>query len=662
MNERPVDTPPVKDGRTEESLSAPLAAHSITGADVIALFIRDVLGGPVFTVTGGACAFILDAVASHSDPRHLVVMQHEQSAAMAADATWRAARVIGTSVVTSGPGATNLITGICCSWFDSIPALHITGQVPQNEQSSHHGLDVRQLGFQETDVVAMVRSVTKFAKRVSSITDLVESLFGAVREATSGRPGPVLVDVPMNLQQAVLSKEEIVLFNRYMEESRSQNWESCGSLSSVSVDVEPESQQHSREVRGVWDEIWKALRRGERPLAIVGNGAVSGGLADALIDCFGLAGIPYVATWGGAPTIRKIEGLYLGTIGVYGERIANFALQNADVVCSFGARLENRQRTANIYAFAPFARLIVVDGDPEEIKKVARGRLAISTFDPVEMVMSGEHLHHVQEAFASGACSNKYDAWLGVLRAGAEILSAHDIATRATEELSPYESARAVLAFGSARGFVVVADTGANLCWAYQSLAMNRLDMFTAGGHSPMGYALPAAVGVATLGKPAIALIGDGGLQMCLHELQTVRFLNLPIIIFLFNNDGYGLIKQFQDSNLDSRYVATGSGYSQPNWRAVSMAYDIPYMSAETSREFASVMTTIESDSETVIGPLFVELKIPADAPTVPKVDGDSFLHDQWPKMATESLPFQFAYPERPSELQREGTSHPQRD
>lgn len=662
MNVKPVDTPPASESRIEGPSSVPSAAHSITGADVIALFIRDVLGGPVFTVTGGACAFILDAVASHSDPRHLVVMQHEQSAAMAADATWRAARVIGTSVVTSGPGATNLITGICCSWFDSIPALHITGQVPQNEQSNHHGLDVRQLGFQETDVVTMVRSVTKFAKRVSSITDLVESLFGAVQKAISGRPGPVLVDVPMNLQQERLSKEEVELFNRYMKESRSKSWDFRGTLPSVSGDVQPRAQQHSREVREVWRQIWAALRKGERPLAIVGSGAVSGGLADALIECFGSAGIPYVATWGGAPTIRKIEGLYLGTIGVYGERLANFALQNADVVCSFGARLENRQRTANIDALAPFARLIVVDGDPEEIKKVARGRLATSTFDPVEMVMSGEHLHHVEETFASMACANNYDAWLGVLSASAEILSKHDIATRATEELSPYESASAVLALGSARGFVVVADTGANLCWAYQSLAMNRLEMFTAGGHSPMGYALPAAVGVATSGKPTIALIGDGGLQMCLHELQTIRFLNLPIIIFLFNNDGYGLIKQFQDSNLNSRYVATGSGYSQPNWRAVSLAYDIPYMSAETRREFASLMETIESDSATVVGPLFVELKIPADAPTVPKVDGDAFLHDQWPKIAAASLPFQFAYPERPSELRRAVTRQPQRD
>lgn len=657
----------VDDGRQQDliegSLSDSLPASSITGADVIAMFIRDVLCGPVFTVTGGACAFILDAIASHSDSRRLVVMQHEQSAAMAADATWRAAHVIGTSVVTSGPGATNLVTGICCSWFDSIPALHITGQVPQDEQSSQHGLSVRQFGFQETDIVAMVSSVTKFARRISSVVDLVESLFEAVKAATSGRPGPVLLDIPMNLQQSALSKQEVDLFYSYVEEFNSRKMESLGKCSlSIPDESEPASTSRSRRVSAAWKQIWSALFEGERPVAIIGNGAVSSGLGDVLVECLESAGVPYVSTWGGAPMIRKVEGLYLGTIGVYGERLANFAVQNADVVCAFGARLENRQRTAHLDAFAPFARLVVVDADPEELKKLTLVRLPFSTIEPIELVLSGEDGHHVRETFDKVSVRNQYQQWHNVLQTSAQVFLQKDRLTRSSEELSPYDAANAILAFGSERDFVVVADTGANMCWAYQSLAMKRLEMFTAGGHSPMGYSLPAAVGVATLGRPAIALIGDGGLQMCLHELQTVRFLNLPVIVVLFNNDGYGLIKQFQDSNLDSRYVATGVGYSQPNWQGVALAYNIPYMFAGSSEEFAELMARIEGDRTATNGPLFVELKIPSDAPTVPKVDGDSFLHDQWPKIATTLLPMQWAYPDRPSELRRTAVGQPQRD
>ena len=182
-------------------------SNSYTGADLISDFIAEHMFSKVFLVTGGACAFIVDAIGRNSNTDY-VCFQHEQAAAMAADAVWRTTGKLGVTVATSGPGATNLITGIACSWFDSVPSFHITGQVNQSESREVVGANVRQAGFQETDIVKMVSSITKFAKKITSIEDLVESLPLALNLATSGRMGPVLLDVPMNIQKAYVNDNQ----------------------------------------------------------------------------------------------------------------------------------------------------------------------------------------------------------------------------------------------------------------------------------------------------------------------------------------------------------------------------------------------------------------------------------------------------------------------
>jgi len=184
-----------------------MANSTYTGADLIAEFIAERCCGTAFLVTGGACAFIVDAV-GRNPKSEFVCFQHEQAAAMAADAVWRTTGKLGVTIATSGPGATNLITGIACSWFDSIPSIHLTGQVNQSESRESLGANVRQAGFQETDIVSMVSSITKFAKKVESIEELVELLPKVIAIATSGRMGPVLLDIPMNIQKAEISSTQ----------------------------------------------------------------------------------------------------------------------------------------------------------------------------------------------------------------------------------------------------------------------------------------------------------------------------------------------------------------------------------------------------------------------------------------------------------------------
>jgi len=635
-----------------------------TGADLIAAFRAEVLGGPSFVVTGGACAFIIDAIARWDESGSLVVMQHEQSAAMAADAVWRVDGRIGSTVVTSGPGATNLITGICCSWFDSVPTFHISGQVPTRELSAVRDLGVRQLGFQETDIVSMVDKITKFAGQPRSVGELIEMLFDAFFSSVSGRPGPVLVDVPMDVQQDKVTSEDLARFSELVGQVASgrvpETVLSEGPLEAEDVSsarsVEPSGNGRVGRVRSSQSaddlarDVSEFLDGAARPLAVVGGGAVAGGVEEGLVEAFARVGLPYVCSWAALPSTPKTDGLFLGSLGVYGDRLANYAVQNADAIVTFGSRLDSRQRTSRPQAFAPFSRLLVIDVDAEELVKVEETkseqldlRLVQHRFDKTQNeIMSGLFAdlgHDVVPA--------KWGDDLSAVR----LNYASESASLAELENSPYAFVPPVLELCAEEAWTVVADCGANLCWVYQSIGDLQVRAFTAGGHSPMGYSLPAAVGAASCGETTVAFIGDGGLQMCVQELQTVRHRRLPIAIVVLNNFGYGIIKQFQDSNLGGRYVASGSGYSQPDWGAIADAYGLRYAQVTGLSGLPSALAEMRNCLEVERTPILVDLHLDDRSPIAPKVDGDRFLHTQWPDRDHGDQEMFFDYPERPSLL-----------
>jgi acetolactate synthase-1/2/3 large subunit len=313
------------------------------GSQYVAKFLKAVGANNVFLVQGGACAFMVDALGRHSSTQ-FTCFQHEQAAAMAADAVWRTTGKVGVTMATSGPGATNLITGIACSWFDSIPSFHFTGQVNQSESRESLGAEVRQAGFQETDIVAMVNPITKWAHKVESIDDLVESLNLALIKATTGRMGPVLLDIPMNIQKEFVSEDQKL-----------------------------KALQNKIKISGTITKSDPALKYffsdSDRPLVIIGAGlCLSSGARETQNWCESF-GIPYVATWGAISYLDRSKIGYLGTIGVYGSRLANWCVQAADKIVVLGSRLDNRQRTGNPNGFAPYAKILVYDIDIEELKK-----------------------------------------------------------------------------------------------------------------------------------------------------------------------------------------------------------------------------------------------------------------------------------------------------
>ena len=516
----------------------------MTGAEYIAEFLRRRGSTNIFLITGGACAFIVDAIGRNPGMKY-TCFQHEQAAAMAADSLWRTNKIVGATVVTSGPGATNLITGIACSFFDSIPTLHITGQVNQNEELNYKGAKVRQAGFQETNIVEMVKPITKYAVKVTDSKNLKHELCKAYSIAISGRMGPVLVDIPMDVQQADVGEYSEVGFNAVKTITK----------------VKPTN------LVATVNEFFSS---GERPLVLFGAGV---GLAGAeketetwLID----RKIPFVSSWNGMTYFNHETPNYCGNIGVYGNRGANFLIQNCDRLLVLGSRLDNRQRSGNASSFAKSARVLVIDIDDEELTKYQNNsnyetglHFDLSKLKPI--------LVDIKTPFQS-------DSWVKYWKETKEKYFGK-IASTIPEKygtISPLEAVRKINSF-IPRNSIVVADDGANLCWVFQSFFRTEQTIYTAGGNSPMGYAFPASIGAAIYNRErrVIAFTGDGSMQMNIQDLQTMKFNDLDIKLIILNNFGYGIIKQFQDLYFNGRHHATGEGYSQPDFGKLVDGYGI---------------------------------------------------------------------------------------
>ena len=572
----------------------------MTGSEYVAEFLKRKGITNIFLVTGGACAFIIDAIGRNPGMKY-TCFQHEQAAAMAADSLWRTNKIVGATVVTSGPGATNLITGIACSFFDSIPTMHITGQVNQNEELNYKGAQVRQAGFQETNIVAMVKPITKYSVKITDYRTLKEELCKAYCIATSGRMGPVLIDIPMDVQQAEVGD--------YSE-----------------VDFKSPERKSTSELMSFINSVNEFFESGERPLVLFGAGV---GLAGAekeaqkwLVDCE----IPFVSSWNGITYFNHESKNYCGIIGVYGNRGANFLIQNCDRLLVLGSRLDNRQRSGNAGSFAKSARVLVIDVDSEELIKYRNN----SNYEPginLDLIELKTKIHEIKTPSQSKSWSNYWR----------EIKSKYfgKIPSSIPEKygtISPLEAVRKINNYIESDSIIAV-DTGACACWVFLSFLRTKQIIFTAGGNSPMGYALPAAIGAAIYNpdRQIISINGDGGTQLNIQELQTMKFHNLNIKLIIFNNFGYGIIKQFQDSYSSGRHYATGEGYSQPDFRKVAEAYGIKYHKIKVIDDFRKELFSAK-------GPAVIDVFLHPDTMIEPKLEMGRSIEDQFPYLSDEEF------------------------
>ncbi len=566
----------------------------MTGAEYIAQFLHKMNMDKVFLLTGGACAFMIDAVAKHPGLSYYCVM-HEQSAAMAADAIWRTTRnKVGVTMATSGPGATNLITGIACSYFDSIPTLHITGQVNMRESADFIGVNVRQIGFQETNIVDMVRPITKHSVLVRTGEELKRELARCYEIAISGRMGPVLIDVPMDVQQEDVG--ETVDFVPEVSKNIKIDDDSLGALAV---------------------NISEHLAGAERPIILFGAGIGLAGVEVEVCEWLTKSGLPFVASWNATGYFDHDHLGFLGNIGVYGNRGANYALQNCDRLLVLGSRLDNRQRSGTPVNFAPGAKVFVLDVDGEELKKYSTQDYLTSELDFVCLPRLLEHVPF----------SGIRPVWRDYLIEMKARYFRQDISTFsvANNTMSPYHAVQRISDLVDHDAIVVV-DTGAALCWVYQAFHHKQQTLFSDGGNSAMGYSLTASIGasVADTDRQLICFSGDGGFQTNIQELQTIIHYDLDITIIILNNCGYGIIKQFQDSYMDSRYEATGIGYSQPSMQAIVEAYGLKYHRVDKLQD-------IRADLFQQRGATVIDIILDENTLIEPKLEMGRPINDQFP-------------------------------
>lgn len=483
----------------------------------------------VFLITGGVITPLVDAFHGRKDIQYICVQQ-EQAASMAADGYARF-KGLGVCMATSGPGATNLITGIGCSYFDSIPVLCITGQVNTNEAKGD--TKVRQRGFQETDIVSIVKPITKYAKTVSDASEIPYELAYAVHMAKSGRPGPVLLDIPIDVQMAEINGEYDFSFP----------------LPSNTCD----------HIGDVTDMIGES----KRPIIIYGAGARNA--RTELIKFIETTGIPCVPSWAALDIIPHNHPLFVSQFGVYGSRAGNYAVQNANLIIAIGTRLDGRMTGAK--GFAPKAKLVVVDLDAAEIEKnKVDVPIQADAKDFLDAMNKLEYEVSVDERMV----------WITRIL---EWKSKYPVESEVNNGLIQPLEFISQLWNKLPENAIVVADTGANLSFTQQAAFITgEQRLFSAYGYSPMGYAVQAAIGAYyATGRPVIAICGDGAAQMNIQEFQTLYHYDIPVKVFILNNRSYGIIKQFQEELFEGRYLATDEdgGYSTPDFARVAEAYGL---------------------------------------------------------------------------------------
>jgi len=549
-----------------------------------------------FLVTGGAIVPTIDYIGTNPNTKYFC-FQHEQSAAMAAEAYYRTTGKLGVVLSTSGPGAQNLLNGICGCWYESIPCLFITGQVSTYESLDFIDAKPRQLGFQEMPVVESFKPFTKFIKKVNDLQTFKSDLEQALNKCFEGRPGPSLLDIPTDIQNSIIS-EDLFKIN---------------------------SKPYITNITPQINELNNKLKNSKRPLLLIGHGVRLSNSVNEIKELVDKLNIPFVVSWGGFDIITHDHELFVGDVGVYGSRGGNFAIQNCDLLISIGSRLDTRQTGGDLKTFSRDSFKVMVDIDENEINKGRGLKIDLPIICDAKQFITEWLNNHIQHQ-PSTEWVEMYNKYKNLKLDNRPLLS---------NTLTSYEFLE-YLNSQLPSNSIVIPDEGGHLVWSMQSLKpKDDQRVFSNFGNSSMGYGLPAAIGAAIgNNNPVICIDGDGGFQMNIQELQTVKHYNLPIKIFIMNNNCYGIIKQFQDSYFDSRYIATEvQDYSVPDFIKIANAYGIK--SIEANKEnYKDVINLVLKENNSIL----VNVVIDREQKLTPKLEFGNPLEDMSPYLDDETI------------------------
>jgi acetolactate synthase-1/2/3 large subunit len=563
----------------------------------------------VFLLPGGGCMHLVDSLGREKNLR-FVCNLHEQAAAVAADAYAQYTGNLGVALVTTGPGGTNAVTGVAGSWCDSIPVLIISGQVKRPDLLTGRG--VRQMGFQEINIVDIVRPITKYAVLIDDPNSIRYHLDKAIHLAKHGRPGPVWIDIPLDVQAAELDEATLPAFDP-----------------SELPDAGPAPDLRPKAIEAI-----RLLNAAQRPVILLGNGVRLAGAVESFLELAKLLQIPVLTTWKSMDMLAENDPLYIGRPGAVGQRAANFAQQNSDCILILGARLDLGQTAYNHAAFARKAAKIIVEIDPAELAKLQM---------KIDLPVCGDAGAFITAMLAERERIVRRDraAWWAKCR---EWKARFPVLLpeywNDTQGVSNYVLVEVLSDEMQAGDLMVPGSSGASSEVTMQAFRVPAgVRVFNTEGLGPMGFGLSAAIGACVAsGRRTVCIDGDGGLQLNIQELETLHRLKLPLKLFVLNNDGYISIRSTQKAYFDGRYVASGpdSGLTLPDIIKVATAYGLPTAEIRDHSDIrGQVRRILQQD-----GPVVCEVHITPNQTTAPRVstrqraDGmmeSAPMEDLWP-------------------------------
>ena len=562
-------------------------------SDYVANFLSKVTKH-VFVGQGSSVIHLLDSIDNQKKIK-IIPSQNEQGAAIAADAYSRLNNKYGVSIATSGPGIINLTQGIACSYFDSIPSMHISGAVITNHLRKDKNL--RQFGFQEMEVVDLVKPITKYAvllKNKNNIRYELEKMFYLSKE---GRPGPVLMDLPDDLQRQEVNPKTLKGYKIPKKKEKKINFQ---------------------------NKLLKLIKKSKRPLIIPGYGVTLSNTSTEIKNLIKKTGIPYAPSWAVLDLFSHTDMNFAGTFGVAATRYGNFAVQNADLIIVLGCRLNTQLTGSDISTFAKKAKKIIVDVDSAEIKK-------INNLLKVDLKINLDLRDFFKRIKKLKFKKNNYTKWKNKFK---EWKVKYPICKPTyyaqSKKVNPYVFMRK-LSEKTNKNAILIPDASANLIWSMQAFNIDGQSVFTALNHSPMGYSMAATIGAyfANPQKNIICTIGDGSMQMNIQELETISFYKLPVKIFVINNGGYGLIKMTQETWLKSNKVGVdeSSGLGMPDLQKIAKAYGITTCEINNNNEIEKKLKYILNSKK----PILCDVRINSDSKVNPKITSGKPIHDMSP-------------------------------
>lgn len=550
-------------------------------ADFVIDFLAKKKIKKVFTVSGGGSIFLCDALYKTKKLKY-ISCHHEQAVSFAAESYSRLKNKPGAALVTTGPGGTNCSTGVASCWIDSVPTIFISGQVYLNQTIKKTGL--RQVGVQEIDIISMVKDFTKYSVLVKNPNDILYHLEKAYFESTNGRPGPVWIDIPADIQNAEIEITKLKKFRRPKIKI---------SLSKLNNQIK---------------YVARLLAKSRRPLIHIGHGGRISNCEKNLRKIINRYKIPFSLTWNASDLIESSHTSYVGRPGAFAERGTNFIVQNADLYISVGTRLPFMVTGYNANDFARKAKIVMVDIDSKELKNTrvlvdyklkADANYFFERLNkelPKNIKLEKKWLDYCKRV------RKKYPIILDQYKKQKNTINSYYFVDILSDLLKPKD--------------VVVTDMGLSFVGTHQAFKVKRGQrVFTNSGHAPMGWGLPAAIGAyyasteTSMKKNVVCLTGEGGLQMNIQELATVLHHKIPIKIFIYNNGGYLTIKQTQQLGFKSRIMGSDykSGLSFPNYELISKSHGIKFFKISDTRKIKKTIEKILKINEPVICELILD-------------------------------------------------------